>query len=171
MRRSDNITAGPERMPNRSLLRACGMTDEEMKQPIIGVVSAYSEIIPGHINLDKIADAVKAGVRMAGGTPVLVPAIGVCDGIAMGHIGMKYSLASRELIADSVETLAQAHQLDGLVLIPNCDKIVPGMLMAAARLTFRPSWFPAARCLQAILAVRRYPCPRPSRPLAPIRPA
>ena len=113
MRRSDNITAGPERMPNRSLLRACGMTDEEMKQPIIGVVSAYSEIIPGHINLDKIADAVKAGVRMAGGTPVLVPAIGVCDGIAMGHIGMKYSLASRELIADSVETLAQAHQLDG----------------------------------------------------------
>ena len=101
-------------MPNRSLLRACGMTDEEMNQPIIGVVSAYSEIIPGHINLDKIADAVKAGVRMAGGTPVLVPAIGVCDGIAMGHIGMKYSLASRELIADSVETLAQAHQLDGL---------------------------------------------------------
>ena len=96
MRRSDNITAGPERMPNRSLLRACGMTDEEMKQPIIGVVSAYSEIIPGHINLDKIADAVKAGVRMAGGTPVLVPAIGVCDGIAMGHIGMKYSLPSRE---------------------------------------------------------------------------
>ena len=134
MRRSDNITAGPERMLNRSLLRACGMTDEEMNQPIIGVVSAYSEIIPGHINLDKIADAVKAGVRMAGGTPVLVPAIGVCDGIAMGHIGMKYSLASRELIADSVETLAQAHQLDGLVLIPNCDKIVPGMLMAAARL-------------------------------------
>ena len=101
---------------------------------MIGVVSAYSEIIPGHINLDKIADAVKAGVSMAGGTPVLVPAIGVCDGIAMGHIGMKYSLASRELIADSVETLANAHQLDGLVLIPNCDKIVPGMLMAAARL-------------------------------------
>ena len=133
-RRSDNITAGAERMPNRSLLRACGLTDEEMNRPIIGVVSAYSEIIPGHINLDKIADAVKAGVRMAGGTPVLVPAIGVCDGIAMGHIGMKYSLASRELIADSVETLAQAHQLDGLVLIPNCDKIVPGMLMAAARL-------------------------------------
>ena len=98
-------------MPNRSLLRACGMTDEEIRQPIIGVVSAYSEIIPGHINLDKIADAVKAGVRMAGGTPVLVPAIGVCDGIAMGHIGMKYSLASRELIADSVETLAQAHQM------------------------------------------------------------
>ncbi|HIV62045.1 MAG TPA: dihydroxy-acid dehydratase [Candidatus Butyricicoccus avistercoris] len=133
-KRSDNITAGAERMPNRSLLRACGLTDEELSRPIIGVVSAYSEIIPGHINLDKIADAAKAGVRMAGGTPVLVPAIGVCDGIAMGHIGMKYSLASRELIADSVETLAQAHQLDGLVLIPNCDKIVPGMLMAAARL-------------------------------------
>lgn len=133
-KRSDNITAGAERMPNRSLLRACGLTDEELSRQIIGVVSAYSEIIPGHINLDKIADAAKAGVRMAGGTPVLVPAIGVCDGIAMGHIGMKYSLASRELIADSVETLAQAHQLDGLVLIPNCDKIVPGMLMAAARL-------------------------------------
>ncbi len=133
-RRSDNITKGAERMPNRSLLRACGLTEEEMKKPIIGVVSAYSEIIPGHINLDKIADAVKAGVRAAGGTPILVPAIGVCDGIAMGHIGMKYSLPSRELIADSVETLAQAHQFDALVLIPNCDKIVPGMLMAAARL-------------------------------------
>ncbi|MDY3618674.1 dihydroxy-acid dehydratase [Agathobaculum sp.] len=133
-KRSDNIVAGAERMPNRSLLRACGLTDEEMSRPIIGVVSAHSEIIPGHINLDKIADAAKAGVRMAGGTPIMVPAIGVCDGIAMGHIGMKYSLPSRELIADSVETLAQAHQFDGLVLIPNCDKIVPGMLMAAARL-------------------------------------
>ena len=110
----------------RSLLRACGLTEEEMNKPIIGIVSAYSEIIPGHINLDKIADAAKAGVRIAGGTPVLVPAIGVCDGIAMGHIGMKYSLPSRELIADSVETLAQAHQFDALVLIPNCDKIVPG---------------------------------------------
>lgn len=133
-KRSDNIIAGAERMPNRSLLRACGLTDEELSRPIIGVVSAHSEIIPGHINLDKIADAAKAGVRMAGGTPVMVPAIGVCDGIAMGHIGMKYSLPSRELIADSVETLAQAHQFDGLVLIPNCDKIVPGMMMAAARL-------------------------------------
>lgn len=132
--RSHNITKGAERMPNRSLLRACGLTEEEMQKPLVGVVSAYSEIIPGHINLDKIADAVKAGVQMAGGTPVLVPAIGVCDGIAMGHIGMKYSLPSRELIADSVETLAQAHQFDALVLIPNCDKIVPGMLMAAARL-------------------------------------
>lgn len=133
-KRSDNITAGAERMPNRSLLRACGLTEEEMSRPIIGVVSAHSEIIPGHINLDKITAAVKTGVSMAGGTPVMVPAIGVCDGIAMGHIGMKYSLPSRELIADSVETLAQAHQFDGLVLIPNCDKIVPGMLMAAARL-------------------------------------
>lgn len=133
-KRSDNITAGAARMPNRSLLRACGLTEEEMSRPLIGVVSAYSEIIPGHINLDKIADAVKTGVSMAGGTPVIVPAIGVCDGIAMGHIGMKYSLPSRELIADSVETLAQAHQMDALVLIPNCDKIVPGMLMAAARL-------------------------------------
>lgn len=133
-KRSDNITAGVARMPNRSLLRACGLTEEEMSRPLIGVVSAYSEIIPGHINLDKIADAVKTGVSMAGGTPVVVPAIGVCDGIAMGHIGMKYSLPSRELIADSVETLAQAHQMDALVLIPNCDKIVPGMLMAAARL-------------------------------------
>ena len=133
-KRSDNSTAGVARMPNRSLLRACGMTEEEMSRPIIGVVSAYSEIIPGHINLDKISDAVKAGVSMAGGTPVVVPAIGVCDGIAMGHIGMKFSLPSRELIADSVETLAQAHQLDALVLIPNCDKIVPGMIMAAARL-------------------------------------
>lgn len=133
-KRSDMITAGPERMPNRSLLRACGLTDEEMNRPMIGVVSAYSEIIPGHINLDKISDAVKAGISMAGGTPVVVPAIGVCDGIAMGHIGMKFSLPSRELIADSVETLAQAHQLDALVLIPNCDKIVPGMIMAAARL-------------------------------------
>ena len=132
--RSHNVTQGVERVPHRSLLRATGMTEEEMNRPIIGVVSAYSEIIPGHINLDKIANAVKTGVSMAGGTPVLVPAIGVCDGIAMGHIGMKFSLPSRELIADSVETLAQAHQFDALVLIPNCDKIVPGMVMAAARL-------------------------------------
>ncbi|MCR4661843.1 MAG: dihydroxy-acid dehydratase [Clostridia bacterium] len=133
-RRSDNILKGAERMPNRSLLRACGYTDEELKKPLIGVISSFTEIIPGHINLDKIAEAVKTGVRIAGGTPVMMPAIGVCDGIAMGHIGMKFSLPSRELIADSVETLAQAHQMDGLVLIPNCDKIVPGMLMAAARL-------------------------------------
>lgn len=132
-RRSDNILKGAERMPNRSLLRACGFTNEELRKPLIGVISSHTEIIPGHINLDKIADAVKAGVRIAGGTPVMMPAIGVCDGIAMGHIGMKYSLPSRELIADSCETLIQAHQLDGVVFIPNCDKIVPGMIMAAAR--------------------------------------
>ena len=111
-----------------------GAVGEELERPLIGVVSAYSEIVPGHMNLDKLADAVKAGIRMAGGTPVLVPAIGVCDGIAMGHIGMKYSLASRELICDSVETMFMAHQLDGLVLVPNCDKIVPGMVMAAVRM-------------------------------------
>ncbi len=132
--RSDNVKKGPERAPNRSLFYACGYTKEELDRPLIGVVSAHSEIVPGHINLDKITEAVKAGVRMAGGTPIMVPAIGVCDGIAMGHIGMKYSLASRELIADSVETMATAHQFDGLVLVPNCDKIVPGMVMAAVRM-------------------------------------
>ena len=132
--RSDNVTKGAERAPNRSLFYAMGYTKEELERPLIGVVSAHSEIVPGHFHLDKIADAVKAGVRMAGGTPVLIPAIGVCDGIAMGHIGMKYSLASRELICDSVETMTMAHQLDGLVLIPNCDKIVPGMVMAAVRM-------------------------------------
>ena len=132
--RSDNVTKGAERAPNRSLFYAMGYTKEELERPLIGVISAHSEIVPGHFHLDKIADAVKAGIRMAGGTPVLIPAIGVCDGIAMGHIGMKYSLASRELICDSVETMTMAHQLDGLVLIPNCDKIVPGMVMAAVRM-------------------------------------
>ena len=132
--RSDNVTKGPERAPNRSLFYALGYTDEDLERPLIGVVSAFSEIVPGHMNLDKLAEAVKAGVRMAGGTPILIPAIGVCDGIAMGHIGMKYSLASRELICDSVETMFMAHQLDGLVLVPNCDKIVPGMVMAACRM-------------------------------------
>ena len=132
--RSDNVTKGSERAPNRSLFYAMGYTKEELERPLIGVVSAHSEIVPGHFHLDKIADAVKAGIRMAGGTPVLIPAIGVCDGIAMGHIGMKYSLASRELICDSVETMTMAHQLDGLVLVPNCDKIVPGMVMAAVRM-------------------------------------
>ena len=132
--RSDNVTKGSERAPNRSLFYALGYTPEELDRPLIGVVSAYSEIVPGHMNLDKIADAVKAGVQMAGGTPILIPAIGVCDGIAMGHVGMKYSLASRELICDSVETMLMAHQLDGLVLVPNCDKIVPGMVMAAVRM-------------------------------------
>lgn len=132
--RSDNVTKGMERAPARSLFYAMGYTKEELERPLIGVVSAKSEIVPGHVHLDKVAEAVKAGVRMAGGTPIEVPAIGVCDGIAMGHIGMKYSLASRELIADSVETMAMAHQFDGLVLVPNCDKIVPGMIMAAVRL-------------------------------------
>ena len=132
--RSDNVTKGAERAPNRSLFYAMGYTKEELERPLIGVVSAHSEIVPGHHHLDKIAEAVKAGVRMAGGTPILIPSIGVCDGIAMGHIGMKYSLASRELICDSVETMTMAHQLDGLVLIPNCDKIVPGMVMAAVRM-------------------------------------
>ncbi len=132
--RSANVTQGVERAPNRSLFYAMGYTKEELDRPLIGVVSAHSEIVPGHFHLDKIAEAVKAGIRMAGGTPIEVPSIGVCDGIAMGHIGMKYSLASRELIADSVETMAMAHQFDGLVLIPNCDKIVPGMVMAAVRM-------------------------------------
>jgi len=133
-KRSDNVTKGVERAPMRSLFYAMGYTKEELERPLIGVVSAHSEIVPGHMNLDKITEAVKAGVRMAGGTPIIVPSIGVCDGIAMGHVGMKYSLASRELIADSVETMAMAHQFDGLVLVPNCDKIVPGMVMGAVRL-------------------------------------
>lgn len=131
---SDNVTKGVEKAPMRSLFYAMGYTKEELERPLIGVVSAHSEIVPGHMNLDKIAEAVKAGVRMAGGTPIEVPAIGVCDGIAMGHQGMKYSLPSRELIADSVETMALAHQFDGLVLVPNCDKIVPGMVMGACRI-------------------------------------
>ncbi len=130
---SDNVTKGVERAPNRSLFYAMGYTKEELERPLIGVVSAHSEIVPGHIHLDKITEAVKAGVRMAGGTPIMVPAIGVCDGIAMGHTGMKYSLPSRELIADSLESMAIAHAFDGLVLVPNCDKVVPGMLMGACR--------------------------------------
>ena len=130
---SDSVLKGAERAPHRSLFYAMGYTEEELSRPLVGVCSAYSEIVPGHIHLDKIAQAVKDGIRMAGGTPILFPSIGVCDGIAMGHKGMKYSLASRELIADSVETMATAHAFDALVLIPNCDKIVPGMLMGAAR--------------------------------------
>ncbi len=132
-RPSDRVLKGDACAPQRSLFYALGLTEEELSRPLIGVVSAYSEIVPGHLHLDKITEAVKAGIRMAGGTPIMVPAIGVCDGIAMGHIGMKYSLASRELIADSVETMANAHGFDGLVLVPNCDKIVPGMLMGALR--------------------------------------
>lgn len=131
--KSHKILRGPEAAPARSLFYALGLTDEEMQKPLIGVCSAFSEIVPGHTNLDKVVDAVKAGIRAAGGTPVTFPAIGVCDGIAMGHDGMKYSLASRELIADSVETMAMAHRFDGMVLVPNCDKIVPGMIMGALR--------------------------------------
>ncbi len=131
---SRNITQGVERAPNRSLLYALGYTKEELERPLIGVVCSYNEIVPGHMNLDKIAEAVKAGIRAAGGTPVEFPAIAVCDGIAMGHVGMKYSLITRDLIADSTEAMAIAHQFDGLVMIPNCDKNVPGLLMAAARL-------------------------------------
>ncbi len=132
--RSDKMKKGIEKAPHRSLFKSMGYTDEEIEKPIIGVVNSANEIIPGHIHLDIIADAVKAGIRMAGGTPVEFPTIGVCDGIAMNHEGMKYSLASRELIADSVEVMSIAHPFDGLVLIPNCDKIIPGMLMAALRL-------------------------------------
>ena len=131
--RSDTVTKGVQQAPHRSLFNALGMTQEELDRPLIGVVSSYNEIVPGHMNLDKITEAVKLGVAMAGGTPIMVPAIAVCDGIAMGHIGMKYSLVTRDLIADSTEALAMAHQFDGLVMIPNCDKNVPGLLMAAAR--------------------------------------
>ena len=132
--RSDAVKSGPERAPHRSLWKAMGLTNEELTRPLIGVVSAKSECVPGHAHLDAVTRAVKDGVRMAGGVPVEFPSIGVCDGIAMGHVGMKYSLASRELIADSCESMAIAHGFDGMVFIPNCDKIVPGMLMAAARL-------------------------------------
>ena len=131
---SDHITKGVERAPNRSLLYALGLTKEEIERPLVGVVSSYNEIVPGHMNIDKIAEAVKAGIRAAGGTPIVFPAIAVCDGIAMGHVGMKYSLVTRDLIADSTEAMVMAHQFDGLVMIPNCDKNVPGLLMAAARL-------------------------------------
>ena len=132
--RSDIVKKGVERAPHRSLFKAMGYTDEEIKRPLIGVVNSRNEIVPGHIHLDRIAEAVKAGIRMAGGTPVEFGSIGICDGIAMGHVGMKYSLASRELIADSCEAMGLAHSFDGMVFIPNCDKIVPGMLMAAARI-------------------------------------
>lgn len=132
--RSDVIKKGVERTPNVSLLYALGYTDEELSRPLIGVVSSYNEIVPGHMNIDKITEAVKAGVRAAGGTPIVFPAIAVCDGIAMGHTGMKYSLVTRDLIADSTESMVAAHSFDGLVMIPNCDKNVPGLLMAAARL-------------------------------------
>ena len=149
--RSDNVTKGPERAPNRSLFYALGYTKEDLEKPLIAVVSAHSDIVPGHMNLDKLTDAVKMGIEAAGGTPFMVPAIGVCDGIAMGHIGMKYSLASRELIADSTETMVMAHQFDGAVLIPNCDKIVPGMVMAAVRMDI-----PAVVCSGGPMLAGRY---------------
>ncbi|MBQ1438546.1 MAG: dihydroxy-acid dehydratase [Solobacterium sp.] len=149
--RSDNVTRGPERAPNRSLFYALGYTKEDLEKPLIAVVSAHSDIVPGHMNLDKLTDAIKMGIEAAGGTPSMVPAIGVCDGIAMGHIGMKYSLASRELIADSTETMIMAHQFDGAVLVPNCDKIVPGMVMAAVRMNI-----PAVVCSGGPMLAGRY---------------
>ena len=132
--RSDNVKSGIQQAPHRSLFNALGFTEEEMKKPMVGIVSSYNEIVPGHVNLDKIVNAVKLGVAEAGGVPVVFPAIAVCDGIAMGHIGMKYSLVTRVLIAVSSECMALAHQFDALVMVPNCDKNVPGLLMAAARI-------------------------------------
>ncbi|MDD4763770.1 MAG: dihydroxy-acid dehydratase, partial [Sphaerochaetaceae bacterium] len=132
--RSDAMKKGAVRAPHRSLLKALGLTDREINAPLIGVVNSANSIIPGHVHLNRIVDAVKAGIRTAGGTPIEFSVIGVCDGIAMGHVGMKYSLASRELIADSIESMALAHPFDALVMVPNCDKIVPAMLMAAARI-------------------------------------
>ena len=132
--KSDSVKKGIQTAPQRSLFNALGLTKEELEKPLVGIVSSYNEIVPGHMNIDKIVDAVKTGVAMAGGTPVVFPAIAVCDGIAMGHIGMKYSLVTRDLIADSTEAMALAHQFDALVMVPNCDKNVPGLLMAAARI-------------------------------------
>lgn len=132
--KSDQMKKGFDKAPQRSLLHALGLTQEEIDRPLVGIVSSYNEIVPGHMNLDKITEAVKMGVAMAGGTPIVFPAIAVCDGIAMGHEGMKYSLVTRDLIADSTEAMALAHAFDALVMIPNCDKNVPGLLMAAARL-------------------------------------
>lgn len=132
--RSDSVTKGMQQAPHRSLFNALGLTEEELERPLVGIVSSYNEIVPGHMNLDKIVNAVKMGVAMAGGTPVVFPAIAVCDGIAMGHVGMKYSLVTRDLIADSTEAMALAHAFDALVMVPNCDKNVPGLLMAAARI-------------------------------------
>lgn len=149
---SDGMKSGAGRAPNRSLLFALGMTREEIERPLIGIVSSWNEIVPGHAHLDMIAEAVKAGVYAAGGTPVIFPAIAVCDGIAMGHVGMKYSLVTRDLIADSTEAMAIAHQFDGLVMIPNCDKNVPGLLMAAARLNI-----PAIFCSGGPMLAGRFP--------------
>ena len=156
--RSEQVKQGVERAPNRSLFYALGYTKEELERPLIGVVCSYNEIVPGHMNLDKIAEAVKAGVRAAGGTPIEFPAIAVCDGIAMGHIGMKYSLVTRDLIADSTEAMAMAHQFDGLVMIPNCDKNVPGLLMAAARVNVPTIFCSGGPMLAGKLADGRRSC-------------
>lgn len=169
--RSDNVKKGPERAPNRSLFYALGYTPEELERPLIGVVSAYSEIVPGHMNLDKLADAVKAGIRMAGGTPVLVPAIGVCDGIAMGHIGMKYSLASRELICDSVETMFMAHQLDGLFWCPTAIRSFPAWSWPLCAWMCPPLSVPAAPCWLAVMAAMKSAFPKCLKPSALTRPA
>ena len=158
MMRSDNVTKGVERAPNRSLFYALGYTKEELEHPLIGVVCSYNEIVPGHMNLDKIAEAVKAGVRAAGGTPIEIPAIAVCDGIAMGHVGMKYSLVTRDLIADSTEAMAMAHQFDGLVMIPNCDKNVPGLLMAAARVNIPTIFCSGGPMLAGVMNSGRRTC-------------
>ena len=156
--RSDVVKKGIPAAPNRSLLYALGYTKEELERPLIGVVCSYNEIVPGHMNLDKIAEAVKAGIRAAGGTPVEFPAIAVCDGIAMGHVGMKYSLVTRDLIADSTEAMAMAHQFDGLVMIPNCDKNVPGLLMAAARVNIPTIFCSGGPMLAGVLNNGRRTC-------------
>lgn len=134
MMKSDSVKSGVERAPHRSLFKAMGYTDEELRRPLVGIANSANDIIPGHVELDRIVKSVKAGVYMGGGTPITFGTIGICDGIAMNHIGMKYSLGSRELIADSIEVMAVAHAFDAMVMVTNCDKIVPGMLMAAARL-------------------------------------
>lgn len=152
--RSDFMKSGIERIPHRALFRALGLTDEELNRPIIGVISAKNEIIPGHMHLDKIAEAVKTGIRMAGGTPIEFPAIGICDGIAMNHEGMFYSLPSREHIADSIELMANAHPFDGLVFIPNCDKIVPGMIMGALPVNV-PSIFCSGGSMMPVMSKAR----------------
>ena len=148
--RSDAVKTGTQQAPHRSLFNALGMTKEEMDRPLVGIVSSYNEIVPGHMNLDKITQAVKLGVAMAGGTPVMFPAIAVCDGIAMGHVGMKYSLVTRDLIADSTEAMAMAHQFDALVMIPNCDKNVPGRSDGSSQTECPTVFVAAVQCLPDI---------------------
>ncbi len=146
--KSDAVKTGMQQAPHRSLFNALGMTKEELERPLVGIVSSYNEIVPGHMNLDKIVEAVKMGVAMAGGTPIVFPAIAVCDGIAMGHIGMKYSLVTRDLIADSTEAMALAHQFDALVMVPNCDKNVPGLFDGLPPVLMYPQClYPADLCL------------------------